>query len=330
VKAAVAVGVLVGLLLATILIGYFGFAAVLAAFLSAGWGMLALGLYRFVGIFLGGIGWWVLLRQHWHGRRFPFFYARWIRESVNSLLPVAQIGGDVAGARVIALHGAGAARGGASAVVAKTVDIVSQFVFALTGVALLLHLRSDSAAAWSVAIGLAVFAPLLLGFVAAQRMGMFNLVERFLLRLERKFTWVEVGNLKGLHETIMAIYRDRRAVFVSFLCHFAVWLTGAGEVWLALYFMGVEIGFAEAFVIESLAQAVRSAGFAIPASLGIQEGGYLVFGTLVGLGPEVALALSLVRRVRQILIGVPGLLLWQFVEGRRLADPQNRPPLSDK
>ena len=328
-KAAVAIGVLVGLLLATILIGYFGFSSVLAAFLSAGWGMIVLGFYRFAAIFLGGIGWRVLLRGFWRGNIRTFFYACWIRESVNALLPVAQIGGDVAGARVIALRGAGAARGGASAVVAKTVDVFSQFVFSLAGVALLLQLRSDSTVAWSVALGLAIFAPLLLGFVAAQRMGMFSLVERFLLRLERKFAWVEVGNLKGLHETILAIYRDRQALLVSFLCYLADWLTGVGEVWLALYFMGVEIGFAEAFVIESLAQAVRSAGFAIPASLGVQEGGYLVFGTLVGLGPEVALALSLVRRVRQLIIGVPGLLFWQLAEGRRLADSRNRLSLRD-
>lgn len=328
-KAAVAIGVLAGLLLATMLIGYFGFRSVLAAFLSAGWGMIVLGFYRFGAIFLGGIGWRVLLRRFWRGQIRTFFFARWIRESANALLPVAQIGGDVAGARVIAFRGAGAALGGASAVVAKTVDIFSQFVFSLCGVALLLHLRSDSTVAWSVAIGLAIFAPLLLGFVVAQRMGMFHVVERFLLRLERKFAWMEVGNLKGLHEAILAIYRDRRALLVSFLCHLAVWLTGAGEVWLALYFMGVEIGFAEAFVIESLAQAVRSAGFAIPASLGVQEGGYLVFGTLVGLGPEVALALSLVRRVRQLIVGVPGLLFWQFVEGRRVVERRDRSSLGD-
>jgi len=153
---------------------------------------------------------------------------------------------------------------------------------------------------------------------------MFHLVEQILARLERKFAWVESGNLEGLHETILAIYRDRRALLASFLCHLAVWLTGVGEVWLALYFMGVEIGFAEAFIIESLAQAVRSAGFAIPASLGVQEGGYLVFGALVGLGPDVALALSLVRRVRQLIVGVPGLLFWQVMESRRLAERRNR------
>jgi len=319
VRAAVAIAVLAGLLLATLLVGYFGFGEVAAAFLSAGWGAVVLGLYRGGAIWLGAVGWRVLLRGFRRGSTWSFVCARWVRESANALLPVAQVGGDVIGARIIALHGAGAALGGASAVVAKTMDVFSQFVFSLSGVALLLHLRSDATVAWSVAVGLAVFAPLLVGFVAAQRMGMFYLLERLIGRLERKFAWIDAGNLRGLHGSILAIYRDRNALAASFLCHLAAWATGAGEVWLALYFMGVEIGLAEAFVIESLAQAVRSAGFAIPASLGIQEGGYLAFGVLVGLEPEVALGLSLVRRVRQLVVGVPGLLYWQFVEGRRLA-----------
>ncbi len=323
-RTAVVIGILAGLVLATVLIGYFGFDAVMSAFVSVGWGMAVLTVYRFLAIVCGGVGWRVLLRRRASGPLWGFMYARWVRESMNALLPVAQVGGDVAGARIVALHGAGAVTGAASAVVAKTVDICSQFVFATAGVLLLLQLRSDSAAAWAVAAALAIFAPLLLGFVAAQRLGMFRLLERILARMEQRFAWIAGGKLQGLHEAILAIYCDRRAVAASFLCHLAAWVTGAGEVWLALYFMGAEIGFAEAFVIESLAQAVRSAGFAIPASLGVQEGGYLAFGVLAGLGPETALGLSLVRRVRQVLVGVPGLLLWQFGEGRRIAAMRDR------
>lgn len=216
-KAVVAVGILAGLLLATALIGYFGLGAVMAAFVSVGWGIDALAFYRFLTIACGGIGWRVLLRRRATGPLHGFVYARWVRESMNALLPVAQLGGDVAGARIVALNGAGAVAGAASAVVAKSVDIGGQFVFALAGVVLLLHLRSDSAAAWSVAAGLTVFAPLLLGFVVAQHMGIFHLLERVLARMECRFAWLQGGSLQGLHETILAIYRDRRALAASFL-----------------------------------------------------------------------------------------------------------------
>jgi uncharacterized membrane protein YbhN (UPF0104 family) len=128
-----------------------------------------------------------------------------------------------------------------------------------------------------------------------------------------------------LHDTILDLYGDRRALVRSFFFHLLTWVLGIGEVWLTAYFMGFELGFLEAAIIESLAQAVRSAGFVIPGSLGVQEGGYLLFGTMFGLSPEVALGLSLVRRVRQLLIGIPGLIAWQISEGQRLVVARRRP-----
>jgi hypothetical protein len=56
----------------------------------------------------------------------------------------------------------------------------------------------------------------------------------------------------------------------------------------------------------------------VPAALGIQEGAYVVLGGLFGISPEVALALSLLKRARSLLLGVPPLLLWQVAEGRLL------------
>jgi uncharacterized membrane protein YbhN (UPF0104 family) len=47
----------------------------------------------------------------------------------------------------------------------------------------------------------------------------------------------------------------------------------------------------------------------IPGSLGVQEGGYLLLAPLVGLPPDAALALSLAKRAREILLGLPGLLV---------------------
>jgi len=63
---------------------------------------------------------------------------------------------------------------------------------------------------------------------------------------------------------------------------------------------------------------VRAAAFLIPGAIGVQEGGFIVLGSLVGLGPEVSLALSLTKRVRELLLGIPGLIIWQAAEGRRL------------
>ena len=62
---------------------------------------------------------------------------------------------------------------------------------------------------------------------------------------------------------------------------------------------------------------VRALGFAIPGALGVQEGGYVLICSLFSVAPSEALALSLIRRVREIVLGVPGLVLWQWSELRR-------------
>ena len=60
--------------------------------------------------------------------------------------------------------------------------------------------------------------------------------------------------------------------------------------------------------------------FLVPAALGVQEGGYLVVGAWLGIPAEAALALAMIRRAREVAIGVPGLLLWQASEYARPND----------
>jgi uncharacterized membrane protein YbhN (UPF0104 family) len=87
---------------------------------------------------------------------------------------------------------------------------------------------------------------------------------------------------------------------------------------VALTAMGHQPGIAEAFVIESLGMAARSAGFAVPGGLGVQEGGLILVCGLFGIHPDVAIALSMVKRVRELVVGIPGLLVWQWSEGKHL------------
>jgi hypothetical protein len=44
----------------------------------------------------------------------------------------------------------------------------------------------------------------------------------------------------------------------------------------------------------------------------------VLFGALLGLPADLALAVSLAKRVRELALGLPGLAAWQWVEGRRL------------
>jgi hypothetical protein len=50
----------------------------------------------------------------------------------------------------------------------------------------------------------------------------------------------------------------------------------------------------------------------------VQEGGYVVVGSLLGIPGDAAFALSLISRVRELILGIPGLVVWQFTEARRV------------
>jgi uncharacterized protein (TIRG00374 family) len=123
--------------------------------------------------------------------------------------------------------------------------------------------------------------------------------------------------VERLYARLGDIYANRRGVALSVAIHLAVWIFGSVEVWVALHFMGHPVSFAEAIVIESLSQAVRGAAFAVPGGLGVQEGGFVAICALFGIPPGPAVALSLVKRVADLAIGLPGLLAWQVIEGRR-------------
>jgi len=307
-----------GLLGTILLIGYYGFGAVVGALLGLGWGLVWVSLFHIVPMICSALGWWALQNATSPGPPLLYIWVRWIRESANALLPVAQVGGELIGARILTIHGAKGSVAVAGSLVDMTMEVITQFLFTLLGIALLVALRGyDSTTGWLV-VGAGVAALALGGFVLAQRRGLFMLLERGLEYLARKTGWSALGRANGLHDAVVALHEDPRGLAISCIFHSLSWVVGAGEIWLALYFMGHPVGVIEALIIESLGQAVRSAAFAVPGALGAQEGGYLLVGGLLGLSPELALALSLVKRVRDLLLGVPGLLAWQLSEGRVL------------
>ena len=308
---------LAGILLAIGLVAYYGVDSVGEALLSAGWGILVVALFHLVPMAFSTQGWRVLMAPQWPGSFLAVYYARWIRESVNSLLPVAQVGGDIVGARVLTFNGAPARLATAGVVVDLTVELVTQFIFTLMGLGLLVLIGADPEVVRWALVGIAVAVPAVGGFLLAQRYGLFKLIDRLLAYLEANVSWARTGSVANLHEAVLGLYRDRRALLSSGIYHLLSWVTGAAEIWLALYFMGIEVTIAEALILESLNQAIRSAAFLVPGAYGVQEGGFLVLGALFGLGPDVALALSLIRRVREFLLGLPGLAAWQLAEGRR-------------
>jgi putative membrane protein len=323
-KLGLGLAVLAGLGLATGLIVHQGAAEVFGTLAALGWGIVALVLVHLVQTACAALGWRPLIGKPWPRQFLTLFKIRWIREGTNGLLPVAHIGGEIIGARLLSFNGVRGDVAGASVVVDLTVEVVTQILFTLLGLALLLFTGRGGETIGDVAMGVVAAVLVVGGFVIAQRVGLFKLVEGALDRVMKRARWLSFTGIKGLHDAIRAVHRRPGALAAAAGWHFLSWLLGGLEVWVALHFMGIDIDLREALILESLGQAVRSAGFAVPGALGVQEGGFMLFGAMLGIAPEAALALSLAKRLRELLLGLPALGFWQYVEGRRMFEGQRR------
>jgi len=235
---------------------------------------------------------------------------RIIREGVDSLLPVAQIGGEVVGARLLARH-VPAATAGASVVVDLAVELLTQVAFLGIGLLALASLSGRTPDAhWLILAGAAL--TLLAGPLIAMRLGVLRGIEALLRGIARRAPSLAGASLDGLHAAASATWRRREGLAAGIALHLPAWGLGSIETWLVLYALGHSVTPGQALVIESLGMAGRSAGFAIPAAIGVQEAGFVLAAATIGLGPGPAIALSVIKRLREVLVGLIGLGLWRM------------------
>jgi putative membrane protein len=288
------------------------------AMASVGAGTLLVVLVRCVTVSVAGVGWWQLFPAKLRPALGTCVLVRFVREATNALLPLAQCGGDLIGARVLTFRDVPGPLAAASVIVDVLLQAATQLLFALCGLALLIALGGDAGFARKAAIGLAIAAPALGGFYLVQRREGRRIIQFVLDRLAGDRKWLVLGTVDAVYHYLSAIYAARSTLLASGVVHLGGWLIGTAEVMIALAFMGHPVGFGEALMIESLVHAVRGAAFAIPGALGAQEGGLVVLCAIFGIPPDEALALSLVKRVADVALGVPGLVAWQVIEGTRL------------
>jgi putative membrane protein len=290
-----------------------GLPAIVATLALAGWGLLLVALFHLIPLVLDAAAIRVLFdggaaRDSMRDA----MLARWAGESANSLMPAGQIGGPVLMARHLAQRGLPLQDAAAAITVSTTLQTFAQIAFALLGVALLgmqaSHI-SQLALRTSSLIASALLALQVGGFYWMQRRGFFSKLMRTATRFAGKRDWSQwMSQAEAIDIAVQLTYGRSGPVAASFLLSLIGWLVGTGEVYLILQLIHHPVGWIDALLLESLGQAIRGAAFAIPGALGVQEGGYLLLAPLAGLPPDAALALSLAKRARELLLGVPGLL----------------------
>jgi putative membrane protein len=314
---------LFGLVVIAALVVRIGADAVGAALASFGWrALVAILAIHLVLIAVMGLAWRELLpaTRSWVG-----IWGRLVRDSAAEVLPLSQLGGYVLGVRAVTLAGVAAAAAAGSTIVDVMLEFVAQLAYTALGLAWLIYLRPHAALARPVAAGLLIASLAAAGFLLFQHRG-FAFLDRLGRAVGRGWADRGAAGAAALHAEIAAIYRRRRRLLASFLLHLGCWVASATESWLALAIAGAPLAFGAVLVIESLLYAIRTVAFVVPTALGVQEGAYILLGVGFGLSPEMALALSLLKRARDISIGLPTLGVWQAVESRRLLWRSRPPP----
>jgi putative membrane protein len=285
---------------------------------AVGWGGFALyALYSLLVYVPLGLAWWSLAPGVPGRRAVSFVWGRILRESAADVLPLAQVGGLLVGVRSVVQRGIGEAVVVGSLIVDLTTEMAAQVLYTLFGVAMvvatLAHATGAQALISTTVLALLIGTGVLSAFVIFQ-----GRTVEFLARISSR--WFKNTRARGgaVRVVLQAIYARPDRLLAGFLLHALSWVASGAGSWLALQLMGARLSFWQVLTLESLLSAVRSVAFMTPGGIGIQEGAYVLVAPLFGLPPESALALSLLKRAKDMVIGVPALLTWQADEGRKL------------
>jgi len=319
-KLAAYLGGLLGIALFTALVVHSDVSGMLQTALRGGWPLLWLIPYRTVYFLLYAAGWHVLLRPYDPTRRAGMGYLLWVttvREAIDRLLPVASVGGAVAGVRLLGWRAIPAPAAAATVIMEILLTMIASWLFAVVGVALLMGF--DAAAAEYQRVILALLLSVPIPLILARMLGTGSLFARVQSLIVR-FAGVQVppAGALALDSAVHSSLRRVNSLVAAGALQFAALVSGTVEIWFALRLFGQPVGLAEALILESMVQAFRHVAFVVPASLGVQETVLVVFGHILGIGAETTIAVSLVKRLREVVYGIASLVSWQWMEGRRL------------
>lgn len=317
-------GLFTGLFIFICLLIWQGILDVLNLLLSSGWGLLWL-----------PVVWLPCFIPFAHSWRLCFLKEKippmqqalmgiWLGRAVNSLLPVATIGGEIVKARLIALWGGNVNDATASVMVDKTIQAFAVASWGLIGVGLLIYNASDQNLAILAFSGFVILAVSVTVFIYIQKAGIFGFMAKLGGAVIKTESWQGVSqNAIKVDELIKLHYQDRKRFYLATIIKTTGYMLQTTEVWLACYLLGHPLTLAEALMLKSLTATISDIAFIIPNAYGIQEGAFIMIGTLMGIDPELALAISLAIRVREITVDPAGLLIWHQIETRHLIKRQS-------
>ena len=255
------------------------------------------------------------------GSRLRFLWARLVRDAACEVLPFSQLGGFLLGLSALGLRGSEAVRGAISVGVDLVIELAAKLPYLLSGLIVVLALAPGSNLLRPVLLVLvltaaAVCAP----FLCRRRVWRFleSAVRAILRRWEAAGalfdSHIRQPELKAMLEQSLG---RRTRVLTGFLLHLICWFAGAVEVWVTFALLGTPIGILPALAIDSIMCGFRTFAFMIPAAAGVQEASYVLAGAAFGIPANAAVAASLARRARDLLLGGGTLAIYAAIHAHR-------------
>lgn len=312
-------GLIAGILLLVILLVWQGFMEVLQLLISSGWQLLLIPLVWLPSVVPTTESWRFCFRDgHWPSVK-DSLIAMWVGRAINNLLPVATIGGEVIKARMMVLNGCRVADASASVMVDKTLQALALILWGLIGIGFLLNSAKDDGLAIYAITGFLILSAAVSGFVLVQKYGMFSLMAKLGGAVIKTDSWDGITDgAKDVDAIVLEVYGNRKRFLLALVYKTLGLILQTTEVWLACYLLGHPIGLVEALMLKSLTATITDIAFIIPNGYGIQEGAFIMVGALMGIDAELALAISLAIRIRELIIDLPALLYWHQIESRLL------------
>lgn len=298
---------LLGLAAAAAAIAWSGADAVVRALGSLHFaGLAIIVLLHLPVVALMGLAWRRVCGEPAPASRARFLWARFVRDAGAEVLPFSQLGGFALALRALGRGRPAMTRGAVSMSVDLVIELAAKLPYVLAGLIVLLALAPRSGLVRSLSIALvATLAVVAIPLLARGRVGP---ALRWMARAVSR-RWPALGSRDGTafpndaQADFDRILADRARLSSSFALHVLCWALGAGEAWVMLHLLGTQVTAPQALAIDSTVAALRTFGFMIPAAAGVQEASYLLGAGVFGIPPALAIAASLARRARDLVLG---------------------------
>ncbi|MBF91536.1 MAG: hypothetical protein CMP34_01860 [Rickettsiales bacterium] len=116
---------------------------------------------------------------------------------------------------------------------------------------------------------------------------------------------------------LFKLSKEKNKVLKALIFRLIGWLSGAFEIYVFLWIIGIEANYLDLVILESFTSLIKAFAFFIPGGLGIQELAFVMIGDFVGLSGPISFSIAIGRRIREILIGLPAVAVWMILFNRK-------------